>query len=287
MQTRAYRPEDEDPVIALMAQQPNAVTTPTDRAMLRLEHRAQLIGTEGGLPVAYASLLHPPWFDAGQLSANVLVAADRRDDGIGGAMWRELLAATGLATTVHGSVAVGDDRSLAIARHWNFAVYQTPILSAIALDHRPEPPSLAADYRIELLDDIRDLRRDDLDQLLLAADTSPEAGETGTHGMSGFTATASPVAGVVLHDANEPVGLVFTLVEGDHGHLLITAVHPDHRRRGLARAIKEAAHVAAFDRGVRRLTTSNEESNAAIRQLNESMGYRRVSAAHRVRRALR
>lgn len=286
MQTRAYRSDDEDGVIDLMAQQPGFVEAPTDRVILRLDHRVQLIGTDDGRVVAYASLLCPPWFDATQLSARVIVTADRQNEGLGSALWKEILASADSGTTVHGVVAADDERSLAIAHHWGLSVYQTPIESVIFFDGRPTPAKLPDGYRIEYLDDIRNLGRADLDRLLLSSDTSPEAGETGSHGMGGFDATPSPVMGVVLHDANEPVGLVFTLADGARGHVLFTAVHPDHRGRGLARAVKEAAHLAAYDAGVRRLTTSNESSNTPIRQLNAAMGYQQLAAFHRVRRTL-
>jgi len=286
MHTRPYRPEDEDAVIGLMAEHPDFIGTATDRILLRLDHRVQLVGSEDDRVVAYASLLCPPWFDASQLSARVLVTSGRHNEGVGGAMWREILAATGSATTVHGLVAVGDERSLAIANHWGLSVYQTPIESVITFDERPAPARLPEGFRVEFIDDVRNLGREDLDRLLIAADTSPEAGETGTHGMQGFDATPSPVMGVVLHDADEPVGVVFTLTDGTAGYVLFTGIHPGVRGRGLARAIKQAAHLAAYDQGVRRLTTSNEESNAAIRRLNESMGYERLRASHRVRRTL-
>lgn len=286
MHIRPYRPDDEDAVIELMAEQPDFHEAPTDRAILRLDHRLQLVATQDEHVAAYGALLRPPWFDASHLSASVVVTATRRDEGFGSAMWQQILMSTGSATTVHGSVAVDDERSLAIARHWGLSVYQTPITSVIVFDRRPGAVTLADGLWFEFFDDIRNLERGDLDRLLIEADTSPEAGETGTHGMAGFDSTPSPVMGVVLHDADEPVGLVFTLTEESSGHVLLTAIHPDHRGRGLARVIKQAAHLAAYDLGVRRLTTSNESSNTAIRRLNESMGYEQLAAYHRVRRSL-
>jgi GNAT superfamily N-acetyltransferase len=283
---RPYRPDDEDAVIELMAEQRDFHESPTDRAVLRLDHRLQLVATQDERVAAYGALLCPPWFDLSQLSAAVVVTTARRNEGYGGAMWQQILVSTGSATTVHGSVVVGDERSLAIARHWGLSVYQTPITSVITFDRRPAPVTLPEGQWIEHFDDVRNLGRSDLDRLLIEADTSPEAGETGTHGMDGFDSIPSPVMGVILHDANEPVGLVFTLPEATSGHVLLTAIHPDHRGRGLARVIKQAAHCAAYDLGVRRLTTSNESSNTAIRRLNESMGYAQLAAYHRVRRTL-
>jgi hypothetical protein len=101
MRTRPYRPEDADAVIGLMAERQDFVETPTDRVVLRLDHRVQLVGCEGGRIVAYASLLCPPWFDASQLSARIVVTADRHNEGIGGAMWREILAVTDSAGREH------------------------------------------------------------------------------------------------------------------------------------------------------------------------------------------
>ena len=59
------------------------------------------------------------------------------------------------------------------------------------------------------------------------------------------------------------------------GHEL-TAVARSHRRRGIARALKQAQIAWAADRGFRRLITSTHLANEATRRLNESLGYRRL-----------
>jgi RimJ/RimL family protein N-acetyltransferase len=70
-----------------------------------------------------------------------------------------------------------------------------------------------------------------------------------------------------------------------HAHVLITATHPRFRRIGLAEAVKRQLHAFGASRGVERFTTVNEASNEAIRRLNATLGYRRISGAFRVRRS--
>ncbi len=149
MHIRPYRPDDEDAVIELMAEQPDFHESPADRAVLRLDHRLQLVAAQDEHVAAYGALLCPPWFDASQLQASVVVTAARRNEGVGSAMWQQILMSTGSAKTVHGSVAVDDKRSLAIARHWGLSVYQTPITTVITLDQRPDSVALADGLWIE------------------------------------------------------------------------------------------------------------------------------------------
>lgn len=60
---------------------------------------------------------------------------------------------------------------------------------------------------------------------------------------------------------------------GQHWHRL-TAVKRAWRRRGVATALKRAQIEAARRGGVRRLVTTNEERNVAMRSINEALGYR-------------
>lgn len=59
-----------------------------------------------------------------------------------------------------------------------------------------------------------------------------------------------------------------------------TAVHPDHRGRGIARALKARTIDYARAAGFRELRTENEERNEAMRHINLSLGY--VPVAERV-----
>jgi mycothiol synthase len=57
----------------------------------------------------------------------------------------------------------------------------------------------------------------------------------------------------------------------DHG---MTAVKRAWRGRGIAKSLKLAEIAWAHANGIERLTTSNEERNAAMLRINESLGYR-------------
>ncbi len=53
----------------------------------------------------------------------------------------------------------------------------------------------------------------------------------------------------------------------------MTTVHPDARRRGIARLLKVELARRARAAGWRRIETYNDGSNDRIRGLNESLGY--------------
>jgi GNAT superfamily N-acetyltransferase len=82
------------------------------------------------------------------------------------------------------------------------------------------------------------------------------------------------VSAVVLHDET-PVSLAFVVSDGE-GRAAndLTGTLPEYRRRGLARLVKLASIRWAAANGVEWILTSNAEANAAMRALNESLGYR-------------
>lgn len=52
-----------------------------------------------------------------------------------------------------------------------------------------------------------------------------------------------------------------------------TCCHPDHRGRGLARAVKLQSLAQAIDLGVPAVFTDNDSQNAPILHINEELGY--------------
>ena len=58
----------------------------------------------------------------------------------------------------------------------------------------------------------------------------------------------------------------------------ITAVLPEHRRRGLARALKAVEIAWAKEAGLQRLRAHNDSTNLPIRALNDELGYRPLPA---------
>ena len=67
-------------------------------------------------------------------------------------------------------------------------------------------------------------------------------------------------------------GLLIARRAGDEAELLTLAVHPTHRRLGLARALLGAAMVALRASGAKQLFLEVEDANAPARALYESLG---------------
>jgi GNAT superfamily N-acetyltransferase len=86
----------------------------------------------------------------------------------------------------------------------------------------------------------------------------------------------SPVAFVAL-DGDEVVGYARLLAFAGTPHRLengLTAVRHSHRRRGIATALKQAQIAWAAEHGYREIVTSTVGGNAAMRAVNERLGYR-------------
>ncbi|MBV8195398.1 MAG: GNAT family N-acetyltransferase, partial [Candidatus Dormibacteraeota bacterium] len=62
-------------------------------------------------------------------------------------------------------------------------------------------------------------------------------------------------------------------LDPDEAHLRMLGVHPDHRRRGIGRALVEASIDLARHRGRRRLTLETTEVMRAAQRMYESMGF--------------
>lgn len=286
MEVRPYDPADEDAVLALWAQQPDYAPSPLDRGVLRLGDRydVQRVLTDAGRVVAYAGAARPPWIPSDELVfVQLFVDRVHRERGLGARMWGEIRAGVGPAEALLCSVPDRDEHTLAVARHWGFEPMHHPIEVAVRWEHRPEAAAPPPGYRFERLADTRALDRPDVDRMLAEADTSPESAIGGAATMAGFAASDHRVLAVVVWDELAPVGAIFATGEDVEGHVLLTAVHPRHRRKGLARALKEQLHRDAYDRGIRHLATTNEEANTGIRALNRELGYVRVRGAYRMR----
>ena len=90
----------------------------------------------------------------------------------------------------------------------------------------------------------------------------------------------TPVAFVALDPEDGIVGFASLHDTGsaarlEHG---LTAVRPSHRRRGIATALKRAQIAWAAQHGYRELVTEMVDGNAAMRAVNERLGYRPIPA---------
>ncbi len=85
-----------------------------------------------------------------------------------------------------------------------------------------------------------------------------------------------PAVAFAALDGDEVVGYARLHTCGVEGRLEhgLTAVRRSHRRRGLATALKRAQIAWAAERGYRELLSDMVEGNAAMRAVNEPLGYR-------------
>ncbi len=81
---------------------------------------------------------------------------------------------------------------------------------------------------------------------------------------------------VAVLDGDRVVSFSILKVAGDRGQHGFAGTASDYRGRGLATAAKRAALRAAAGRGVQRVTTSNAEENAAMRHINRQLGFEPV-----------
>ncbi|HYM66879.1 MAG TPA: GNAT family N-acetyltransferase [Patescibacteria group bacterium] len=88
----------------------------------------------------------------------------------------------------------------------------------------------------------------------------------------------SPERTWVALDHGRPVALTFLKFPPVRGKVWTgyTCTHPDHRGRGLARAVKLQSLAQAVELGVTSVRTDNDAENAAMLRINQALGYRPV-----------
>jgi ribosomal-protein-alanine N-acetyltransferase len=77
---------------------------------------------------------------------------------------------------------------------------------------------------------------------------------------------------VALEDG-KVIGYVGMMCVLDEGQIINVAVHPDARRRGVGRALMQAAETYAKERGIVFLSLEVRESNIAARSMYSSLGW--------------
>lgn len=233
---------------------------------------------DDGTLLGHGRLSRAALLPAGTRLVAVCVLTEHEGRGVGAALHEALLARVS-ADTVELRSAVHDDepRSLAVAEHWGYAVQRTSICSQKSLADLPVPTP-GADVTLESVPDLRfeGAEADAVGAMLLASQTNPEAaaGQVATvDSLRAIAHTGDPVAVLARVDGS-PAAITVGDVTPD-GTLFIayTGVDPARRGHGLARLVKEQAHLDGARLGATVCTTENEAGNAGIRRINAELGY--------------
>ncbi|KIU02950.1 N-acetyltransferase [Frigoribacterium sp. MEB024] len=126
---------------------------------------------------------------------------------------------------------------------------------------------------------IRELGPHDVDAVLAldaqTLDDYPGSVATRHEPFDRSSATPGPTrrAWGALTSTGRLVGLTVVDLDGPAAETDVTVVHPDHRGRGLAAAVKAASVLALLDDGVLSFRTGGSADNPAIVATNASLGY--------------
>jgi mycothiol synthase len=242
---------------------------------------AELDGRVAGSGIADRSDLAGQGF----LSPRVLPGARRR--GVGTALLRELAGhLEGLGYDRAGTI-LDDTGSLAFAKRFGFREVDRDVeqVRTIGDEPWPEPPpgievvSLAE--RLELFERAyhelaREAFRDFALDRPIEISLEDWKREWQVWPAGSFLALAH----------GELVGMAGLIRDDDHPERAensLTAVRSDWRRRGIASLLKRTVLAWAAEHGLRDLYTWTQNGNAAMRAVNESLGYETRSVGIRVR----
>lgn len=121
---------------------------------------------------------------------------------------------------------------------------------------------------------IRECRPDEADAVLrlwIEAGATPSPTDTAGHLRRAIGAGTAVV--LVAEVSGRVVGSVIGGFDGWRGNLYRLAVHPDHRRRGVARALVREAERRLVEHGAARVTALVELDHAGATSFWQAVGY--------------
>jgi mycothiol synthase len=264
------------------------VAADRDRPPPRIENLRHNLAAEEGLVFLVARLesapiacgfMYPGFPEFAE--AHVVVKPDARRRGIGSALLAEIGAGARAAEKreLQGEVRENDERSRAFFDRRGYSVVGGE--KAVALDLEaiqapvPQPPEgiriVTRAERPDLTDALYPVGAD-------AAEDIPGQPMRPTYeqwrAFDIDRPTRLPELFFIALAGDEPVGYAALDNLGRDAFHGLTAVARAWRRRGIATALKQTQIAAAKRAGVRRLVTGSEERNAAMRTLNEKLGYK-------------
>lgn len=225
----------------------------------------------------------------GWTSIWVTVRREAEGRGVGGELFRSLSERRpASAVQLRSYVRSDEDRALAISRSWGFEEEEVAIASELALTNLP-PVEVPAGVTLESCPSLAFDDQDAVEAMLLASQTNPEAAAGALVGCANLRSTS--VGGTSIAVLARVAGVPAAIAAGTsvEGFLFIsyTGVDPAFRGRGLARLVKQRAHLDAAAAGAKLSRTENEQHNAGIRRVNQELGYRVLHGTHRLRLPLR
>ena len=248
---------------------------------------AEVDGTLAGWGyVGHATHL-PPSFTVVWLT----VAAGHEGHGVGTALHRELVAAAPGEGPhdLRSWVFDDEERAWGVVTGWGFAEQQHSIASVLDLTGPLDPPAPGPGVTLEECPALAfdSATEAEVTDVLARSQTNPEADDGFVLDLPMLRTAggeASPV-GVVARVEGRVAGIASGFVE--EGDLVVwyAGVAPEHRRRGLARAMKQSLHQQAHALGATRCYTENEAGNTSIRALNADLGFVPRFGMRRVRRS--
>jgi GNAT superfamily N-acetyltransferase len=255
--------------------------------------RRSLVGESDGRIVAIAALADE-WRAVDGVSALVVTDPAHRRQGHGLAMLAavdEVLAERRPAQ-VWTSVRDDDAESRAWAERRGFVAFAHTFSSRLDLETFDPNPHRYAVERAEAagLRFVRSRPDDDPDALYelfvrLAADAPDQLQPPDRAYFQREVVDRAGAITVLAYRGDEAVGLaVLVPREADEYGNALTGVLPEHRGRGLARALKVVSGEAAREAGRRYLVTGNNARNAPMLAVNDALGYVRQAGIVHLRR---
>jgi mycothiol synthase len=250
------------------------------RFLAELDERPVGAGTTGRI------YMFQPDFDAYWADLHVLPDARRR--GVGSALFAAIsqVAREAGKTHLHVPASTARPDSIAFLEHRGFVVYDRWKVLALDLAGREPPvvqipPGVAItslEARPDLVDGVHGVAVESFADI-------PTGGEPMNAGPleefrkrdvdrdsippGGFAVAVDEATGEVIGYAS----VMFMPGSTTRGFHDMTAVRRPWRGRGIGRALKQATIAWAIRSGLATLETGNEDRNAAMRALNDSLGY--------------
>jgi GNAT superfamily N-acetyltransferase len=211
---------------------------------------------------------------AGAVRVMLQVHPDHRGRGYGRALL-DRVGPVAPAASLTGIVN-GDARSRAVAEHWGFALQREHRISAVdpRQARRPDPPP---GFRVAPLADVSP------EQVWRCHDAAAGDDPSGLSAGVPFEEFVEARWRDPLHrldlghavlDGDRVVAFTQVQAAGGRAWNGMTACLAPYRRRGLATTAKAHALAAMAAAGITRCCTANDDANAAMRAVNDRLGYR-------------